>query len=59
MWLVGADDFLISASPVKPLFCKIADLEMGSSGQKEAHHLFISPPAGLQTIPCGQAEGRF
>ena len=29
---------------------------MVSCGQKEAHHLFINPPEGLQTIPCGQAE---
>ena len=29
---------------------------MISRGQKEAHHLFINPPEGLHTIPCGQAE---
>lgn len=53
MWLVGADDFLILASSVKPC---IIDLEMISCGQKEAHHLFISLPEGLQTIPYSLAE---
>lgn len=40
----------------KPWLCNSIDLEMVSCGQKEAHHLFINPPEGLHTIPCGQAK---
>lgn len=56
MWLVEADDFLNLSKLHKALLCNIIDLEMVSCGQKEAHHLFINLPQGLQTIPCGQAE---
>lgn len=56
MWLVEADGFSNLSKLNKALLCNIVDLEMVSCGQKEAHHLFINPPEGLQIIPCGQAE---
>ena len=40
----------------KAWLCNSIDLEMISRDQKEAHHLFINPPEGLHTIPCGQAK---